>query len=180
MQDWRCIGSHANPLAVPENPGIDKALPPYVTLPLLHALGTEDSGRDRGITEYMHSHGFRCDLLLLGIVAGRLHASQELGLALDGTVVVDQHDFIVEDGVKRPGVSRLVRLVPGLLQRDDPGSHRGLGIVLRLHKAGGGADHDHQAGANSHNAASSTRHLACSIWQRLYFSRREELTCHWQ
>src|SRR6185369_5423148 len=180
MQDGRCIGSHANPFAVPENPGIHKALPPYVALPLLHTLGAEDSGRDRGITEYMHSHGFRRDLLFLRIVAGGLHASQELGLALDGTVVVDQHDFVVEDGVEGPGVARLVCLVPCLFQRDDPGPHRGLGVVLRLHEAGGGADNDQQAGANPHGAASSTWHLACSIWQRLNFSCREEPTCHWQ
>jgi len=92
-----------------------QSAPPDVTLPALDSLGAKYSGGDRRIAKHVDTHGFWRYLLFLRIVVRDLRLP-ELGLALGGAVVVDEHDLVVEDCIQRTGVLGLVRLVPGFLQ----------------------------------------------------------------
>src|SRR6185312_12448854 len=97
VQNGSGIAGNAHPFAVFVQPGIHEALAPHVTLTAFDSLGAKYPGRDSSIAKHMYAHGFRRDLLLLRVVSGRLYACQKLGLALDGAVIVDQHDLVVED-----------------------------------------------------------------------------------
>src|SRR4030088_3302701 len=105
MQDWRCISGDARPLSAFVNPCINKTLPPHIRLPSCDSLCPKYSGRDRSVAEQMYAHRFWGDLLLLGVV--RLDARQELRFRLSTTVVVNQHNLIVEECVQRPSIPEL-------------------------------------------------------------------------
>src|ERR1700690_4648142 len=114
VQNRRGIGADANPVRAFHPPGINETLTPGVGFAMFDAFHPEDTARNRHVSEYMDVQRLWRDLLLLraGLRAYRFHAVQKLGLSLDRTVIVDQHNRIIENRTQCRRVPRLVRLVP--------------------------------------------------------------------
>src|SRR5207248_3227165 len=128
VQNWGGVSGDAYPLPGVEQPGVNEALAPHVTFASLDSFGSKNSGRDGSVSEYMHAHRFGRNLLLLRI--SRFYSGQELCLGLYRTIIIDQHNLIVQECVQRLPVPKLIRLVPSLLQSNNFRLRSGIIVVL--------------------------------------------------
>src|SRR2546425_3955724 len=105
VQNWGGVSGDAYPLPGVEQPGVNEALAPHVTFASLDSFGSKNSGRDGSVSEYTHAHRFGRNLLLLRI--SRFYSGQELCLGLYRTIIIDQHNLIVQECVQRLPVPSL-------------------------------------------------------------------------
>jgi hypothetical protein len=110
-QDWRCISSDAYPVPALVNPGINKALPPYVGLPSFNSFCSKYSGRDRDISKHTHANRFRCDLLLLGV--GFLYACQNPAVHSARKGLARTSPLLITNAQDRPEIDqkKLTRII---------------------------------------------------------------------
>ena len=162
VQNWGGVSGDAYPLPGVEQPGVNEALAPHVTFASLDSFGSKNSGRDGSVSEYMHAHRFGRNLLLLRI--SRFYSGQELCLGLYRTIIIDQHNLIVQECVQRLPVPKLIRLVPSLLQSNNFRLRSGIIVVLCQNEQSHGAHQAHQQTGEFHHPPPS---YAGSIWQAL-------------
>ena len=83
------------PGAIFPDPGINEAFAVNYGLASLGSLDGDYSDCDGSVSEDAHGERFGSNLRL--VAAGRLYASEELGLGLERAVIFDQDERIVED-----------------------------------------------------------------------------------
>ena len=132
MQNSYCGSSGTAPLSVSVDPGIKKSLSLNVGFACLHTLRPKHSCGGGCVSEDVDGYRFRRDLLLLRV---RLFdAGQKLTLALDGPIVVDQDQLIVEKFVECFAIRKFVSLVPCFFQGNDFRLGRTIRLILRRHR----------------------------------------------
>src|SRR5690349_20520466 len=94
VSHWRRIAGDTNPVSILVKPRVDKSFPPDIRLSLMTAFGCKDANGNSSLPEHAYADGFRCNLFL--ICGWRFETFQELGLCIDGSVVLHQNDRIIK------------------------------------------------------------------------------------
>src|SRR3984957_2875519 len=106
------------------DPGINKTVMSHERLAVLSAFGTKNTGGDRHISNHPYINGFRRYLFFFR----GFRISDDLekySLGLQASIIIDQHDIVIEKSVNRLSVPELESLIPGLFHSYDFGADMG-------------------------------------------------------